>query len=566
MDNVLNFNIGVLGHVDSGKTSLSRVLSTVGSTASFDKNPQSKERGITLDLGFSSFIVDFPEHLSISGKNKDGLSFEKLQITLVDCPGHASLLKTIIGGAQIIDMMVLVVDVVKGMQTQTAECLIIGEILCDKMIVVLNKVDLVEEKKRVAVIEKMKKRMLKTLANTKFANCPIIPVAAKIGGSETESSDSIGLDDLVTCLKAEAYIPSRDATGAFLFSVDHCFSIRGQGSVMTGTVLNGSVSVGDSIEIPALKEVKKVKSMQMFRNSVKSITQGDRAGICVTQFDPKRLERGLISSPDYLLSIYGCILKVHKIPYFKGIVKNGAKYHITVGHETVMAKLQFFGPPRRKLNDDSANADEAKNEELNYDLEYIYDDELNEKTTLTKYKDHILQYLILEFERPVICKQDALIIGSRLDTDVNLNTCRLAFHGRILKAFISRDYTTTVLPLLKIYKDKSKEGIVERMNDEYTVIVKNLFKKETKIALFENMKVELSTGDVGTIAGSFGQSGKIKVYIPNGLSESSKETLSKLKPNKKSKDENNVTPIEPVQVYLRFKKYIYDTHHKMIQN
>jgi selenocysteine-specific elongation factor len=90
---VLNFNVGVLGHVDSGKTSLCKALSTVASTACFDKNPQSKERGITLDLGFSSFLVDFPEHL----KTGD-VVYDKLQITLVDCPGHASLIKTIIGG------------------------------------------------------------------------------------------------------------------------------------------------------------------------------------------------------------------------------------------------------------------------------------------------------------------------------------------------------------------------------------------------------------------------------------------------------------------------------------
>ena len=90
-----NVNIGVLGHVDSGKTSLSKALSTTASTAAFDKNPQSKERGITLDLGFSSFLIDFPEHLRTSEiNNQHG---EKLQFTLVDCPGHASLIKTIIG-------------------------------------------------------------------------------------------------------------------------------------------------------------------------------------------------------------------------------------------------------------------------------------------------------------------------------------------------------------------------------------------------------------------------------------------------------------------------------------
>jgi selenocysteine-specific elongation factor len=131
----LNVNVGVLGHVDSGKTSLgmpslsaqtqsdrelieyarttARVLSSVASTAAFDKNPQSRERGITLDLGFSSFLLpSVPASLR---------AYDAVQITLVDCPGHASLIRTIIGGAQIIDLMLLVVDVVKGIQTQTAE-------------------------------------------------------------------------------------------------------------------------------------------------------------------------------------------------------------------------------------------------------------------------------------------------------------------------------------------------------------------------------------------------------------------------------------------------------------
>lgn len=91
----LNFNIGVLGHVDSGKTSLARALSSTASTAAFDKNPQSRERGITLDLGFSSFTVDCPDHLRDGGGQQP---YDSLQFTLVDCPGHASLIRTIIGG------------------------------------------------------------------------------------------------------------------------------------------------------------------------------------------------------------------------------------------------------------------------------------------------------------------------------------------------------------------------------------------------------------------------------------------------------------------------------------
>ena len=100
----------------------------------------------------------------------------------------------------------------------------------------------------------MTKRMLKTLENTKFANSTVIAVAANVGASESSTEvQRIGMDQLITCLQSQAYVPSRNPKGSLLFSVDHCFSIRGQGTVMTGTVLNGSVSVNDNVEIPILK-------------------------------------------------------------------------------------------------------------------------------------------------------------------------------------------------------------------------------------------------------------------------------------------------------------------------
>lgn len=96
---IINVNVGILGHVDSGKTSLSKALSTVASTAAFDKNPQSQKRGITLDLGFSSFSVkeDIPAHLAPASE---------VQITLVDCPGHASLIRTIICGVFYVNIFI----------------------------------------------------------------------------------------------------------------------------------------------------------------------------------------------------------------------------------------------------------------------------------------------------------------------------------------------------------------------------------------------------------------------------------------------------------------------------
>lgn len=200
--------------------------------------------------------------------------------------GHASLIKTIIGGAQIIDMIILVVNVLKGIQTQTAECLVIGEITTKNLIIVLNKIDLIPLEEREEKIELCKKNIYLTLKSTKFANCPIISTAAAVGGeriaaaltskkketttsgaSENENENNvssniddsnlnsnsivgstnttlnIGLDILLNTITNTVILPKRFYDGNFFFSVDHCFPIKGQGTVITGTVLSGSVKV-----------------------------------------------------------------------------------------------------------------------------------------------------------------------------------------------------------------------------------------------------------------------------------------------------------------------------------
>ena len=210
---ILNVNVGVLGHVDSGKTSLVKALSQLLSTASMDKSKQSRERGITLDLGFSAFMTDLPEQM----KEAKG-EYDSLQVTLVDCPGHASLIRTVIGGAQIIDMMILVVDCIKGIQTQTAECLVIGEISSDNMIIVLNKIDLLpgDASEKEAALKKVEKRIRGQLKGSKFVNVPMIGVASKVGGERfaadstvTAKDETIGLDTLLGMIRTTLTLPDR---------------------------------------------------------------------------------------------------------------------------------------------------------------------------------------------------------------------------------------------------------------------------------------------------------------------------------------------------------------------
>ncbi|RWS06646.1 selenocysteine-specific elongation factor-like protein [Dinothrombium tinctorium] len=532
----LALNVGILGHVDSGKTSLAKVLSTVSSTAAFDKNPQSKQRGITIDLGFSSVQLPLPPHLQSSG-------FQQLHLTLVDCPGHASLIRTIIMGAEIVDFVLLVVDVVKGIQTQTAECIVIAEITCDKMIIVLNKVDLISVENRKATIEKVSKRILKALEKTKFANSPIVAVAAKPGGGdihEDKWTEPIGIDDLLKSLSQLSFLPERNRSNPFLMAVDHCFLIRGQGTIVTGTILQGCVKLNETIEIPSINVTKKVKSIQMFKKPIEEAIQGDRIGICVTQFDQKLLERGVICAPGYLNKLYAVIVSTKKVPYFKGSCKTKSKFHISIMHDTVMARVTFFQGVQTKWN------------EFNFDQEYKHLNELDEVTDSNDRYTHAL----LEFEQPVLATNGVLFIASKLDTDIHANVCRLAFHGRVIDTFKEKNYHETSLQKLKVFKLKTKEGVVERIANEYEVIGKALFKKQANIECFKGLKVTLSTGDEGIIDGSFGQSGKVKIRIPKGLKD-----YKYLIDAKKEKSSEKT----PIAIYLTFKRYSYDKTKKIVQ-
>ncbi|XP_036178625.1 selenocysteine-specific elongation factor isoform X2 [Myotis myotis] len=536
----VNVNVGVLGHIDSGKTALARALSTTASTAAFDKQPQSRERGITLDLGFSCFSVPLPARLRSALPTSHPAAPEtgpepgepQLQVTLVDCPGHASLIRTIIGGAQIIDLMMLVIDVTKGMQTQSAECLVIGQIACQKLIVVLNKTDLLAEGKKQAAIEKMTKKMQKTLENTKFRGAPIISVAAKPGGPEAPETEA-------------------------------------------------PQGISELIEV-----VKKVKSMQMFHMPVTSAMQGDRLGICVTQFDPKLLERGLVCAPESLHTVHAAIISVEKIPYFRGPLQTKAKFHITLGHETVMGRLMFFSPaPDNFDHEPVLNTFDFSREYL-FQEQYLCkdlepgstgSDQATEKAgQATEGLCPRQQWALVEFEKPVTCPRLCLVIGFRLNADIHANMCRLAFHGILLHGLEDKNYTESLLPKLRVYKLKHKHGFVERVIDDYSVIGRSLFKKETNIQLFVGLKVHLSTGELGIIDSSFGQSGKFKINIPGGLGPESKKILtpalkkrgraSKGEMAKQEEGAERQEPAQHVTLSLSFKRYVFDTHKHMVQS
>ncbi|KAH8389715.1 hypothetical protein KR200_000392 [Drosophila serrata] len=505
-----NFNIGLLGHVDSGKTTLAKALSSISSTAAFDKNPQSVERGITLDLGFSGLVVDGPQG-------------DQLQLTFVDCPGHASLIRTIIGGAQIIDLMLLVVDAQKGIQTQTAECLIIGELMDKKLIVVINKIDAFPVDQRESKLEKLRLRLRKTLEATSFGReVPIYAVSAL---------KRINMQEIKDGLIQAYYQPERNVTAPLLMYVDHCFGIKGQGTVCTGTLLQGKVQVNDMVELPALNEQRKVKSIQMFRQNVSSASMGDRIGLCVTQFNAKLLERGVISQPGYLKPINAVCLQLRPIRYYKNAIKSKSKLHVSLGHDTVMANVTLF------RNTDNLST------EFRLDKEYEYVEELQPAEALS----NDIIFALLEFESPVLAPPNLTLIASKLDMDVHSSSCRLAFWGRIAWQTQSVNYIHEVLPQLRIFKRKQKVGSIQRVVNANEVIVQNLFKKEAKRELYVSKTVELSTGERGRIDRTFGQTSKVAITFQDSLSPAT------------------ISNVKDVQVLLNCKKYVFNKQAGLFQ-
>ncbi|EDW00979.1 selenocysteine-specific elongation factor [Drosophila grimshawi] len=521
-----NFNVGLLGHVDCGKTTLARALSSISSTAAFDKNPQSVERGITLDLGFSAFLWEKPQ------KEQQQ---QQLQITFVDCPGHASLIRTIIGGAQIIDLMLLVVDAQKGIQTQTAECLLIGELLDKQLLVVINKLDALPAEQRESQLEKLRARLRKTLASTKFGKeVPIYTVSALVGTNIEQLRLALG----AACEASQRQLSPAAGAAPLLIYVDHCFAIKGQGTVCTGTVLQGTVAINDTVELPMLGERRKVKSIQRFRQPVDEASAGDRIGLCVTQFNAKLMERGIIAQPDYLKPVHAVCVQLQPIRYFKHPIRSRSKLHISVGHDTVMANLHLFRDEATQLS--------------SFDLsrEYEHVEELLPQQAMDSGADCI--FALLQFESPVLSTLGSTLIASKLDMDVHSSSCRLAFWGRILWQTHCINYKRELLPQLRIFKHKHKESNVQRVVNPNEIIVQNLFKKEANRDIYVGKRVQLSTGETGHIERTFGQSSKVCILFRDGLRQ---ETLEQLK-SERAKE---------VRVLLNCKKYIFNKQAGLFQ-
>ena len=281
-------NIGTIGHVDHGKTTLTAAITKVlseGGGASFvaydqiDKAPEEKERGITISTAHVEYET------------------EKRHYAHVDCPGHADYVKNMITGAAQMDGAILVVNAADGPMPQTREHILLArQVGVPAIVVYLNKVDQVDDKEMIDLVEEEIKELL---TSYKFPGdkTPIIKgsALAAVEGKD----DEIGKNSITELMKAvDEFIPQPDRPKDkdFLMPVEDVFSISGRGTVVTGRVESGQIKTGEEIEIVGIRETKKsvCTGVEMFRKLLDSGEAGDNIGALLRGVERTDVERGQV--------------------------------------------------------------------------------------------------------------------------------------------------------------------------------------------------------------------------------------------------------------------------------
>lgn len=277
-------NVGTIGHVDHGKTSLTAALTAVyGKHAiaydEIDKAPEERARGITINTA----------HVEYETNNR--------HYGHVDCPGHADYVKNMITGAAQMDGAILVVSAADGPMPQTREHILLAkQVGVPAIVVFLNKVDTVDDPELVDLVE-MEVRELLSKYGFDGDGIPVIKGSALC--ALQGSNPQLGAEALKQLMDAvDSYIPTpeRAVDKSFLMSVEDVFSISGRGTVATGRIEQGKVKLGEELEIIGLKPVKKTvcTGIEMFRKQLDEGMAGDNAGILLRGVDKEEIERGQV--------------------------------------------------------------------------------------------------------------------------------------------------------------------------------------------------------------------------------------------------------------------------------
>ena len=283
-------NIGTIGHVDHGKTTLTAAITTVLARrlpsavntpkdyASIDAAPEERERGITINTA----------HVEYETANR--------HYAHVDCPGHADYVKNMITGAAQMDGAILVCSAADGPMPQTREHILLArQVGVPAIVVFLNKADMVDDEELIELVE-MEVRELLSSYEFPGDEVPIV-VGSALKALEGDAQYVAKIDELMDAVDSYIPTPVRDTDKPFLMPVEDVFTITGRGTVATGRVERGQVNVGDTVEVVGLKEKAEqyvVTGLEMFRKTLDSALAGDNVGALLRGVDRKDIERGQV--------------------------------------------------------------------------------------------------------------------------------------------------------------------------------------------------------------------------------------------------------------------------------
>ena len=283
-------NVGTIGHVDHGKTTLTAAILNVLNLAGkavrlrgvdqIDNAPEEKARGITINISHNEYATDARHYAHI------------------DAPGHADYIKNMITGAAQMDGAILVVAATDGAMPQTREHVLLAkQVGVPKIIVFLNKCDMVDDKDMIDLVEEEIRELL-TKQGFDGANVPVIRGSA-LKGLEAKSVDdewAKKILELVNALDTYIPVPERDTAKPFLMPVEDIFSIEGRGTVVTGKIERGMVKVGEEVEIVGIKPNQKttVTGIEMFNKNLQEGMAGDNAGVLLRGLKKEDITRGQV--------------------------------------------------------------------------------------------------------------------------------------------------------------------------------------------------------------------------------------------------------------------------------
>ena len=276
----VHVNIGTIGHVDHGKTTLTAALTKLfGNFVAYediDKAPEERERGITINTSHVEYQT------------------EKRHYAHVDCPGHADYVKNMITGAAQMDGAILVVSAADGPMPQTREHILLSrQVGVPKIVVYMNKCDQVDDPELLDLVEMEIRELLGEYGYD--SECPIIRGSA-LKALEGDPAAEQSIRDLMAAVDEYIPDPARETDKPFLMSIEDVFTISGRGTVVTGRVERGVLNLNDEVEIVGLKDTRKtvVTGIEMFRKSLDFAQAGDNAGVLLRGIAREDVERGQV--------------------------------------------------------------------------------------------------------------------------------------------------------------------------------------------------------------------------------------------------------------------------------